>query len=114
MGATNTVRLTGAGLRPSALPAVDRSYSTLCNPAARRAGVPEMTALYQSTALLAQERRQYRLIFGVAFVVFLVIALIARILPGRLRPWAPARNRHLSFVAEARAVTNTVIPFAFL
>ena len=73
-----------------------------------------MTAFHPSTALLAQERRQFRLIFGVAFMVFLVIALMARILPRRLRPWAPVGNRRLSFVAEARAVTNTVIPFAFL
>lgn len=73
-----------------------------------------MTACHQSSALLARERRQFRLIFGFAFVVFLTIALIARLLPRRLRPWAPQGGRRLSFVAEARAVTNTVIPFAFL
>ncbi len=73
-----------------------------------------MTPVQRSSALLARERRQFRLIFGVAFVVFLTITLIARILPRRLRPWAPAGDRRLSFVAEARAVTNTVIPFAFL
>ena len=73
-----------------------------------------MTALYQSTAIMAQERRQFRLVYAVAFVGFLGMALMARLLPRRLRPWAPAGNRRLSFVAEARAVTNTVIPFAFL
>jgi hypothetical protein len=73
-----------------------------------------MTAVQRSNALPARERRQFRLIFGVAFVVFLAITLVARILPRRLRPWAPAGDRRLSFVAEARAVTNTVIPFAFL
>ena len=73
-----------------------------------------MIAVQRSNALLARERRQFRMIFGVAFVVFLTITLIARILPRRLRPWVPAGDRRLSFVAEARAVTNTVIPFAFL
>ncbi|HYN76651.1 MAG TPA: hypothetical protein VES73_02520 [Lamprocystis sp. (in: g-proteobacteria)] len=88
--------------------------STIYNPAMCRTGVPEMTAFHQSTAVMAQERRQFRLVFGVTFMLFLGIALIARVLPRRLRPWAPVGNRHLSFVAEARAVTNTVIPFAFL
>jgi hypothetical protein len=111
MGAINAYRSIDA---PGARRAVDQWHSTLCNPAAGRAGVSEMTALHHSTALLAQERRQFRLIFGLAFVVFLVIALIARILPRRLRPWAPVGNRRLSFVAEAHAVTSTFIPFAFL
>jgi hypothetical protein len=87
---------------------------TFSNPAKCRAGAPTMTLTHRSTALLAQERRQFRLIFGVAFVVFLAITLVARLLPRRLRPWAPVGDRRLSLVAEARAVTNTVIPFAFL
>lgn len=100
--------------RLDAEPEAVRKLSTFFNSAARRAGVPEMTAFQHSTALMAQERRQFRLIFGVAFVVFMVTALIARLLPRRLRPWTPVGNRPLSFVAEARALTNTVIPFAFL
>lgn len=79
-----------------------------------RAEVPHMTAYRQSTALPVRERQQFRFIYGVAFVVFLTITLIARLLPRRLRPWVPVSGRRLSFVAEARAVTNTVIPFAFL
>lgn len=73
-----------------------------------------MTVLNQSAQFVAAERRQFRLIFGVAFVVFLVITAMARLLPRRLRPWSPAGGRRLSFVAEARALTNTVVPFAFL
>jgi hypothetical protein len=79
----------------------------------RRAGVTEMTAI-QSSVLLAQERKQFRLIFGVAFVVFLALSLVARALPRRWRPWVPAGDRRLSLIGEARALTNTVIPFAFL
>jgi hypothetical protein len=73
-----------------------------------------MTILNQTAQFEAAERRQFRLIFGVAFVVFLTITALARLLPRRLRPWSPAGNRRLSFIAEARALTNTVVPFAFL
>jgi hypothetical protein len=62
----------------------------------------------------ADERRQYRLIFGFAFLVFLTITLLARLLPRRLRPWSPEGGRRMSLVAEARAITDTVLPFAFL
>ena len=73
-----------------------------------------MTALNHPSDLIAAERRQYRLIFGVAFIVFLTITLLARLLPRRMRPWSHAGDRHLSLIDEARAVTNTVVPFAFL
>ncbi len=73
-----------------------------------------MTALNHPSDLIPAERRQYRLIFGVVFIVFLTITVLARMLPRRLRPWSPVGERHLSLIAEARAVTNTVVPFAFL
>lgn len=64
--------------------------------------------------LWARERRQYRLIFGVAFVIFWVTSLFARLLPSRMRPWPPVTDVHRSCFAEARAVTHRVLPFAFL
>lgn len=73
-----------------------------------------MTVLNHPSDLVAAERRQYRLIFGVAFTLFLTITLVARLLPRRLRPWSPTGDRHLSFIAEAEALTNRVVPFAFL
>ena len=75
-------------------------------------GVLAMTTMTPVSG--ADERRQYRLIFGIAFLVFLTITLVARLLPRRLRPWSPEGGRRMSFIAEARAVTNTVLPFAFL
>ena len=114
MGAPNAYPVAIATLRPNAYHAAMLLSPTSSNPAICRAGVLEMIALHQSTAILAQERRQFRMVYSVAFIVFLGMALIARLLPGRLRPWAPSGNRHLSCVAEARAVTDTVIPFAFL
>lgn len=78
-------------------------------------GVLAMTTMTTMSPVSgAAERRQYRLIFGVAFLVFLTITLVARLLPRRLRPWSPEGGRRMSFIAEARAVTNTVLPFAFL
>jgi hypothetical protein len=73
-----------------------------------------MTTLYHSAEIHAADRRQFRLIFVVAFALFLAITLLGRLLPRRLRPWTPAGDRRLSLVAEARALTDTVLPFAFL
>jgi hypothetical protein len=115
MGAAMTNRPIGEPAASVGAPGVvDHRHQTLSKPAQCRAGVPDMTALHQSTDLVAKERRQFRLIFGVVFMVFLATSLIARILPRRLRPWAQAGERRQSFVAEARAIANTVVPFAFL
>lgn len=73
-----------------------------------------MTALNHASTLWAKEHRQYRLIYGVAFVVFLIITPFARLLPSRWRPWPAISGGGLSFIAEARAVTQRVLPFAFL
>ena len=73
-----------------------------------------MTVYNHASTLLAQERRQYRFIFGVAFMVFLIITPFARLLPSRWRPWPAVSDERLSFIAEARAVTQRVLPFAFL
>jgi hypothetical protein len=73
-----------------------------------------MTVLVQPSDPIAAERRQYRLIWGIVFLVVLAITLAARLLPRRLRPWSPHGGSRMSSIAEARAVTNTVLPFAFL
>ncbi len=73
-----------------------------------------MTVLHHPSDFVAAERRQYRLVFGVAFFVFFAFTVLARLLPRRLRPWAPAGGGPMSLIAEARAVTNRVLPFAFL
>ena len=58
-----------------------------------------------------RETRQFRLIFGLSVVVFLIVGAVARLLPRSLRPW-PAGRR--SLFAEAKAVANRFIPFAFM
>jgi hypothetical protein len=73
-----------------------------------------MTALNHAPVLWAQERRQYRLLFFVIFVVFLIITPLARLLPSRWRPWPPVGGARLALIAEARAMTHRILPFAFL
>lgn len=58
------------------------------------------------------DAREFRLIFAVSFPVFLVAALVARLLPWHGRG-APAARRP-SIIEEARIAANTSIPFAFM
>ena len=73
-----------------------------------------MTMYNHASTPWAKERRQFRFIYGVFFVLFLIIAPFARLLPSRWRPWSVVNDGRLSLIAEARAVTQRVLPFAFL
>lgn len=55
------------------------------------------------------EAREFRLIFAVSFAVFLVAAVVARLVPSG-RPAEPRR----SILDEARAAARTSIPFAYM
>jgi hypothetical protein len=57
------------------------------------------------------ETLEYRLIFGAAFLVFLPVALVARLLPGS-RPLGSMHRR--SVIAEAKAAAHRSAPFAFM
>lgn len=63
----------------------------------------------------ASERRQYRVILASTFLFFLTAALIARVLP---KSWQPASDAaasgHRSILVEARALADSVLPFAFM
>jgi hypothetical protein len=57
------------------------------------------------------EAREFRLIFAVCFAVFLVAALVARLLaPFGARAAGPRR----SIIDEARTAAQTSLPFAFM
>jgi len=66
-------------------------------------------------ALRRQEARESQLLYWLCFTVFLVIAVFARILPGKRSASGNelAGVRH-SIFAEARASARTLIPFAFM
>jgi hypothetical protein len=64
-------------------------------------------AKYSSDRTL--EVAQFRLIFGVSFVAFLLGAIVSR-----LSPWRQAEPRKRSVFAQALAATHRTIPFAFM
>jgi hypothetical protein len=57
-------------------------------------------------------RREYRLVWGLAFVIFLAVALLGRLMPARTRIEAFGGRR--SILGDARALTNSTIPIAFM
>lgn len=61
-----------------------------------------------------EEARQFNRLFIVVFVLFLPVALIARLLPRSWRPWDLAGETSMSVIAEAKAAAGTFIPFAFM
>ncbi len=56
------------------------------------------------------EEAQYRLLMAVSFTVFLIGALLARLVPARWR----SQREYQSPIAEARAAAQTTVPFAFM
>lgn len=51
---------------------------------------------------------EFRVIFGVSFLVFLVAAVAGRLLPGQ------AHREARSVLAEARAAAHTFVPMVFM
>jgi hypothetical protein len=75
----------------------------------------DMAKMAQASSTLAlarrEEAREFRLLYLLSFAIFLVAAVVARLLPWReRRPGQPSR----SIVAEARAAANTFVPLAFM
>ncbi len=56
---------------------------------------------------------QCRCIYAVTFAVFLPAVVLQRLLPARWR-LLPVAGKRQSVFAETRAVTSTIIPFAFM
>ncbi|MEJ2603425.1 MAG: hypothetical protein P8172_09035 [Gammaproteobacteria bacterium] len=66
------------------------------------------------SSLSARGAKQYHLIFAVGFTIFLMIAIVGRLLPRRWRESPPGARADLSIFEEARAMANTYVPFAFM
>jgi hypothetical protein len=61
------------------------------------------------------ESIQFMLLYGIGFTAFLVIALFGRALPKSWRPWpGGAEGNYVSIIAEAKAMAQTFMPFAFM
>jgi light-harvesting complex 1 beta chain len=64
--------------------------------------------------LRKEEATEFRLVFMASFVIFLLIGLVARILPWRWRPFPPGPEGYRSIVGEAKAAANMFVPLAFM
>lgn len=71
-----------------------------------------------SSAIPSRARREeaieFRLILLASFAIFLVAALVTRVLPGGWRPLLPGSEGQLSIIGEAKAAAHTFAPFAFM
>lgn len=71
--------------------------------------------LLTGSAWIAGERRQFRWMVAVGFLLLLLPATVARLSGWRWRPWPPAgREGYGSIIGEAKAAAETYIVFAFL
>ena len=53
-------------------------------------------------------------VFMICFTLFLPIVFIARLLKLQWRPWVAGPERYRSVLNEAKAVTDTFIPFIYM
>ena len=65
--------------------------------------------------LKARESKDFRRILVASYGLFLLAAVVARLLPGRWRPAALDTNKgRASIFTEAKILAYTYIPFAFM
>ncbi|MBV6657783.1 MAG: hypothetical protein KI785_08460 [Devosiaceae bacterium] len=60
------------------------------------------------------ERRAYTVLYWLTFGLFVVAALIARLLPSSLNPLASSRAEGRSVLAEAQSAASATIGYAFM
>jgi hypothetical protein len=63
---------------------------------------------------LRRRPREYRLYYAIVFAFALPIAIVGRLFPRRLSTGHDGAEERRSVWAEARALTNTVIPYLFM
>lgn len=66
------------------------------------------------TKVRREKAREFRLILAVAFVWFLLVVCVARLLPRAWRPSLPSTGGRRSVIGEAKALAGTFVPFAFM
>jgi hypothetical protein len=63
--------------------------------------------------LIDSDRKNYRRLFHLTFLVFLLIVAVGRLLPRSWRPFGSVGERETVF-EEAQRAANTVLPFVFI
>ncbi len=65
-------------------------------------------------SLLQTEERNYRRVYLASFVLFLLVAMVMRLVPGHARLIRAADGARKSILAEARETAHATIGFAFM
>ncbi len=73
-----------------------------------------VTALRGANPCLQNETTAFKQIFAMCFPLFIVAALIGRVLQRPLCPVATGQGGKHGLLAEARALADMVVPFAFM
>ncbi len=60
------------------------------------------------------ERIEFRLIYGVVFLLFFCFAVLKRLLPWTWRSASPALSDRRSVIGEAKSAASASVPFAFM
>ena len=81
---------------------------------ARKEAAPMTRSSSPSSRPRRGEVSEFRLIFMVSFAIFLMVAVIERVLPSSWRSHAFGPDSGKSIFGEARAAAHTFVPFAFM
>lgn len=60
------------------------------------------------------DRRQYQCFYVLCFALFLVVALVCRVLPRAWRPFTLAGEKRSSVINEVHNAVSAVLPFVFM
>jgi hypothetical protein len=80
---------------------------------ARKDAVPMATASIAPRSRRG-ETSEFRLIFILTFVIFLLVAMVERVLPSNWRSQVFGTASGKSVFGEARSAARTFVPFAFM
>jgi len=73
-----------------------------------------MAIKINNESLRARNSIEFRVIFATTFAVFLVGALVSRLLPWHWQVGRAETARRISVIAEAKAAANVFVPIAFM
>ncbi len=76
--------------------------------------IAQETSHYSHTKRRQQAQNEYRVIFALCFVVFLIALVPVRMSRWIARPLDPASRNKQSLFAEAREAANAALPYAFI
>ena len=60
------------------------------------------------------DRKNYQRLFRMTFLLFLMLALVGRLLPRARRQGAAEAGEQESLIEEAKRMSSTILPFVFI